>query len=144
MSVVLALALLAAAAPEGEGVQVAVLAHPVARGDRIEAGDFTFEAREPAQARGALDPNQAGGMEASRALMAGSVVRRTDVVTPRLVHRGDPVTIRVVRGTMVITAAGRALNDAAAGAPVRVVTDTTSRTLDGVAEAAGTVRVRIP
>ena len=45
MSLLLALALLGSG--PAEEVQVAVLAHPVQKGDRIEAGDFTVEARTP-------------------------------------------------------------------------------------------------
>ncbi|MET0309668.1 MAG: flagellar basal body P-ring formation chaperone FlgA [Sphingomonas sp.] len=143
MGVLLALSLLAAG-PAVEDVQVAVLHQPVARGERIEAGDFTMEARAPATARGALSIENAAGMEATRNLQAGSIVRQGDVMRPQLVHRGEPVTIRIASGALVITATGRALGGAGQGDAVRVVVNATNRTLDGVVESAGTVRISAP
>lgn len=144
MSALAALLLLAAGPDTAAAADVAVLAHAVMRGDRIEAGDFSYEAREPAAARGALDAGDAAGMEAARNLMAGSVVRSSDLVTPRLVKRGEPVTLRIVSGPLTITAAGRALGSAGAGEAVRVVADSTSRTLDGIVDGEGSVRIRTP
>ncbi|UYY59695.1 flagellar basal body P-ring formation chaperone FlgA [Sphingomonas sp. S2-65] len=141
MSLLLALALLAGPA---EDVQVAVLGHAVSRGERIEAGDFTMESRSAAAARGALGIEDAMGMEATRNLAPGMIVRRTDVMTPQLVRRGEPVTIKLASGTLVITASGRALSGGAKGDMVRVVTNSTSRTLDGMVEGSGIVRVSVP
>jgi flagella basal body P-ring formation protein FlgA len=141
MPLLMALSLLAAGP---EDVQVAVLQQPVARGERIEASDFTTEARAPAAARGALTIEHASGMEATRNLQAGTVVRQSDVMRPQLVHRGEPVTIRIVSGKLVITAAGRALGGGSAGEAVRVVVNATNRTLDGVVEGSGTVRIAAP
>lgn len=142
MSLFLALSLLASGPVED--VQVAVLQQPVARGERIEASDFTTEARSAAAARGALTIEHAAGMEATRNLQAGAIVRQSDVMRPQLVHRGEAVTIRIVSGALVITASGRALGGAAAGDAIRVVVNATNRTLDGVVEGSGTVRVAAP
>lgn len=142
MGALLALALLAGG--PAEDVRVAVLQQPVARGERIEASDFAIEARAPAAARGALPIESAAGMEAARNLPAGAVVRQNDVMRPQLVHRGEPVTLRIVAGALVITASGRALGNAAAGDAVRVVVNATNRTLDGVVEGSGTVRIAAP
>lgn len=143
MSWLAALSLLAAA-PSAAEVQVAVLAHPVQKGDRIEAGDFNMEARAPGVARGAMAIEDASGMEAARNLQAGMVVRQTDLMRPQLVRRGEPVSIRLVSGSLVITAAGRALTGGGKGDSVRVVTNNTSRTLDGTIESSGTVRIVAP
>src|SRR5688500_7502702 len=112
MSVLLALALLGAGTPSApaEDVQVAVLAHPIEKGTRLDRSDFDVEARTPAAARGALSADAAAGMEAARNLTAGMIVRRSDLMKPQLVRRGEPVTIRIVSGTLVITSSGRALN----------------------------------
>jgi flagella basal body P-ring formation protein FlgA len=83
-------------------------------------------------------------MEAARNLTAGNVVRRSDLMKPQLVRRGEPVTIRIVAGALVITASGRALNGGGQGEMVRVVTNTTNRTLDGTIDGSGTVRVAAP
>lgn len=137
---VLALPLPAAAAD----VQVAVLGHAVQRGDRLEASDFNTETRPDTAARGAIGPAEAAGMEATRNLPAGMVLRRADIMQPQLVRRGEPVTVRLVSGGLVITAAGRALSGGARGDLVRVVTNSTSRTLDGVVDGSGSVRITAP
>lgn len=146
MTALLALALLGAGtvpAP-AEDVQVAVLAHPVEKGTRLETADFAVESRASAAARGALRAEDAAGMEAARRLAAGAIVRRSDVMQPQLVRRGEPVTIRIVSGALAITAGGRALASGGQGDMVRVVTNATSRTLDGIVDGSGTVRVAAP
>ena len=142
MSALLALMLLGAGPVED--VQVAVLAHPVEKGTRLERSDFESEARAPAAARGALSAEDAAGMEAARNLSAGMTVRRSDLMKPQMVRRGEPVTIRIVSGALVITASGRALNGGGQGEMVRVVTTATNRTLDGTIEGSGTVRIAAP
>jgi len=122
-------------------VPVAVLAHPVAQGNILSAEDFAYEDRALGQARGALQPADAIGKEATRGLAPGSVVRITDVVTPRLVRRGEPVLIAYRSRGLLITTNGRALASAGSGEPVRVVAASTARTLDGVAAASGLVLV---
>jgi len=142
MGLLLALALLGAGPVDD--VQVAVLAHPIEKGTRLETGDFAVEARAPAAARGALSPEDAAGMEAARNLSTGMVVRRSDLMKPQLVRRGEPVTIRIVAGALVITSSGRALNGGGQGEMVRVVTNGTNKTLDGTIEGSGTVRIAAP
>jgi len=144
MSLLLALALAGAAATPAEDVPVAVLAHAVEKGTRLEREDFAVEGRATAAARGALSAEDAAGMEAARNLTAGMIVRRSDLMKPQLVRRGEPVTIRIVSGALVITASGRALNGGGKGEMVRVVTNSTNRTLDGTIEGSGTVRIAAP
>ncbi|MFC0686537.1 flagellar basal body P-ring formation chaperone FlgA [Novosphingobium clariflavum] len=136
---------LAAAAPAAapDTVVTAVLDRTVERGERLSASDFSKAALPAVTARGTLTPAQAAGQEASRRLSAGAPVRAADVVPPRLVRRGEAVTISVASGTMRITSAGRALSDAAKGEPVRVLNLATSRTLDAVAEAPGQVSIPV-
>lgn len=127
-----------------EAVRVAVLDHPVARGDVLTPTDFTEEERSVAQARGALSARDCAGMEARRALPTGSIVLSSDLMPQQLVHRGEPVMIHVVNGGLTIAASGRALSSGAKGDMVRVVTNTTSRTIDGIVDAAGSVRIVAP
>ena len=65
---------------------------------------------------------------------------RAEVAAPKLVRRGQPVTLAVRSGALTITAQGRALTDGREGDMVRIVTSA-SRTLEGVVEASGAVRV---
>ena len=118
-----------------------VLSHAITRGELLEAEDFALEARPAAQGRGALSPADAAGKEATRNIPAGSVVRATDLVTPRLVRRGEPVNVVVRAGGLSIATTGRALGSGGMGDLVRVVVTSTNRTLDGVVAGSGEVRV---
>lgn len=138
------LSLLAASQMAAAVVETPVLARAVERGEVLSSSDFGVEEKTAAQARGAVDPQKADGMEAFRRLAAGAVVRTSDIIAPRLVRRGEPVTINVRSSGLTISAVGRALNDGAAGDRVRVVADATSRTLDGVVEGSGAVRIAAP
>ncbi|MDP9413632.1 MAG: flagellar basal body P-ring formation chaperone FlgA [Pseudomonadota bacterium] len=134
----------AAAQAVPAAIETAVLARPVEKGELLSAADFTTTALPPAQARGALAPANAAGMEALRRLAAGAPVRVHDLSRPQLVRRGEPVTILVRSGGLAITAQGRALSSGASGDLVRVVNAATSRTLEGTVEKAGQVRITAP
>jgi flagella basal body P-ring formation protein FlgA len=138
------LSLLALTQGVATAVQTPVLTRVVERGEVLSSDDFTTEEKNAAQARGAIAPQEADGMEATRRLSAGAAVRESDIMAPRLVRRGEPVTIYVRSSGLTITAMGRALGNGAAGDRVRVVADATSRTLDGVVEGSGAVRVAAP
>jgi flagella basal body P-ring formation protein FlgA len=135
-----ALLLAAAALPEAE-IVVPVLDRPVEAGDMLALSDLVETPLAPGAARGALRLRDIAGMEAARRLPAGSIVRSSDVIRPQLVRRGEPVAITVRSGALVISTTGRALASGAAGAMVRVVTQSTSRTLEGQVEGPGAVRV---
>ncbi|MHA6721090.1 flagellar basal body P-ring formation chaperone FlgA [Sphingomonas sp. RS6] len=137
-------ALLLSAVAPGQDVPVAVLQQSVARGEPIEVRDLAVEDRPAATARGALQIDELVGMEATRNLTAGNVIRRSDVTRAQLVRRGEPVTVRIASGAMVISASGRALGGGAAGDTVRVLVTATSRTLDGVVDGTGSVRITTP
>ncbi|WP_066779991.1 flagellar basal body P-ring formation chaperone FlgA [Sphingomonas sp. CCH5-D11] len=137
---------IAAAAPlaAAEAIDVPVLARAITRGELLDATDFSSEPRPMVQARGAIAVRDAQGKEALRNLPAGTVVKATDIASPRLVKRGEPVVIAVRQGALVITTQGKALSSGGAGDLVRVVALSTSRTLDAIVEKSGTVRVVAP
>lgn len=122
-------------------VETPVLARTVEKGETLAPADFTTAALAPATARGAAGPREASGQEAVRRLAAGSPVRANDIVAPRIIHRGEAVTIMLVSGALRISASGRALSDGVRGQAVRVLNLSTSRTLDAMADAPGQVRI---
>ena len=139
----LTLLLAAALAPSLPKVDTAVLARTVEKGETLSSADFAVAAMPAATARGAIAVREAVGQEAVRHLAAGSPVRANDITNPRIIRRGEAVTITLVSGALRITAMGRALSDGARGQAVRVLNLSTSRTLDAVAETAGQVRIAI-
>jgi flagella basal body P-ring formation protein FlgA len=136
-----ALAPAAAAQTAAATVDTPVLSRAVDKGQLLSETDFTLAPLGAGAARGAVAVAEASGMEAARRLQAGAPVRATDLIRPQLVRRGEPVTITVVDGGLRITAQGRALSNGAAGDLVRVVNLSSSRTLDGIVEKAGVVRI---
>jgi flagella basal body P-ring formation protein FlgA len=136
-----ALAPAAAAQSAAATVDTPVLSRAVDKGQLLSEADFTLAPLGAGAARGAVAVAEASGMEAARRLQAGAPVRATDLIRPQLVRRGEPVTITVVDGGLRITAQGRALSNGAAGDLVRVVNLSSSRTLDGIVEKAGVVRI---
>ncbi len=143
----IALALLAASGPlvpAPAPADTPVLARAVEKGEMLSASDFTTAPLAPAAARGATQPRDAEGQETTRRLAAGSPVRATDIAPPRVVRRGEAVTIALVSGGLRITATGRALADAGKGEVVRVLNLSTNRTLNAVADTPGQVRLIAP
>lgn len=122
-------------------VAVPVLDRAIAKGDVLGIDDFVTRDVSVAQARAVPLVKDVVGMEALRALSAGAIVRRSDVIRQQLVRRGEPVTIALRDGGLSITAPGRALGSGAKGDFVRVVSLSTNQTLDGVVEGTGAIRV---
>lgn len=133
-------------APTGEAApaQVAVLVRPVERGEMLSVADFELLPRAPGLAIGAVAAKAAAGRELVRTLPAGAIVRASDTVAPRLVRRGEPVSISLRSRGLVIATTGRALSAGGMGELVRVVAIATNRTFDGVVEGSGAVRLGAP
>jgi flagella basal body P-ring formation protein FlgA len=135
-------AALSAPSPSGT-VDVPVLARSVEKGEMLGASDFTQAPLPVTAARGAVLPDQATGREAVRPLRAGNPVRASDLVAPRVIRRGQSVTILLTSGALSINAAGRALTDAGVGETVRVLNLSSNRTIEAIADEAGRARVTI-
>lgn len=125
-------------------IDVDVLVRPIARGERISPVDFMPAALPQAEARGALRAADVTEVEALRPLTAGRVVRASDIQPVQLVRRGEPVSIEMRSGALMIAAAGRALGNGRQGDPVRVFSTSTGRTIDAVVGGPGKVLVRLP
>ncbi len=82
------------------------------------------------------------GMTPRRIAMAGKPLRTADIVSPRLVSRGDDVTIVYESGPLVLTAGGRALQDGGKGDMVRVVNDKSNLQVDAFVSGARQVHVK--
>ncbi|WP_258047822.1 flagellar basal body P-ring formation chaperone FlgA [Sphingomonas citri] len=131
-----------AAAQSAAPAAPVVLAQPVAAGAVISADDLrVWDTGDPPPMRGALAAANIVGRAAARRLAAGAVVREGDVRAPQVIQRGEPVTLVLRSGALTISTQGQALNAAGLGEPVRVICDSTKRTLSGRAEAPGRVVV---
>ena len=119
-----------------------MLARAAEAGDLLVATDLVEAPSGSDLPAGALRVSDVVGMEAARRLPSGRSLRAGDVIRPQLVRRGEPVTISVRDGPLVISATGRALASGTAGAIVRVVAQATGRTLDAEVEGPAAVRIR--
>lgn len=138
------LALLAPAAPAvaaPQMVEVAVLTAAVPAGEIISANDLETRSIDARRARGALSLAEIAGLEARRPLSAGAPLRAHDLRQPTLVKKGQAVTMVVSHGALTIAAKGKALEDGAEGALVRVQNITSNQVIQGEVKANGLVSV---
>ena len=115
-------------------VTIAVPAHAMSMGDVFSPADVT-EAKLPRE-RVASDaitnPQLLVGKAARRILRAGETVRAGDIAEPVVVHKGDLVTIALNTAGMQLTAQGKAVEDGAMGASIRITNTQSSRVIDAV------------
>jgi flagella basal body P-ring formation protein FlgA len=120
-----------------------VLARPLAAGQTVTADLVRVETRDQAGlAAGALErPEQAIGRIAARPLAAGSPLSTGDLRSPRLVKRGDQVTLIARRGGLEVRSQGRALGEAGEAEQVNVENLSSRRQVRGIVNARGEVEV---
>ncbi|MCG6117717.1 MAG: flagellar basal body P-ring formation protein FlgA [Aquimonas sp.] len=122
---------------------VLVLMRPVAAGQTITPDLLEVDKRNTSTLSGqALAvPEQAVGQMAARGLMAGSILVSGDLRSPRLVRRGDRVTLVARSGGLEVRSQGRALGDAGLAEQVSVENLGTRRQVRGRVNARGEVEV---
>jgi flagellar basal body P-ring formation protein FlgA len=113
-------------------VAVAVPNHAVAANEVLNANDIEHVKfpRERLAPDTLTDASQLIGKSAVHLLRADQPVRAGDVQDPLLVRRGDLVTIELRTPTMELTAQGKALEDGAMGARIRVTNTRSNRAVD--------------
>lgn len=124
-------------------LDVPVLARPIARGEVIEAGDIEWVRMRSDRIRADAITSERSliGQEARRALRAGEALRGYDLREPAAITRGETVALVFQSGPLTLTARARALENAALGQTARFVNLQSNRTIEGVVEAPGRVRV---
>jgi flagellar basal body P-ring formation protein FlgA len=127
-------------------LDVPVLSHPVAPGATIAAADLaTLKLRrDRLPATVATDAQQLIGKTPRRPLAADTPVRLADLVLPLLVHKGELVTIVFATSRLQLTAQGKALEDGARDALIRVANTKSNRVIDAAVAGAGLVRIAAP
>lgn len=122
---------------------VLVLSRGIGAGQPITADAFVAEIRDASRIVGAAiaDPAQAVGQVARRTLSAGTVLSTGDLVAPRLIRRGDNVSLVSRRGGLEVRMAGKALGDAGENERVMVENLSSRRVIQGVVGAGGDIWV---
>jgi len=113
-------------------VTLAVPAHGMSIGDVFGPADLSEIKlpRERVASDAILNPQQLIGKAARRILRTGETVRAGDIAEPLVVHKGDLVTIALNAPGMQLTAQGKAMEDGAMGASIRVVNTQSNRVVD--------------
>ncbi len=113
-------------------VELPVLARPVAPGETIAAQDIeSLKLRaERIGADTITDRRELVGKTPRRALRAHEPLHAADVQAPIVVHKGDLVTIVLETPSLRLTAQGKALEDGALGAAIRIANTKSNRVID--------------
>ncbi len=123
---------------------VAVTTRPLARGEVIRKGDFKMVKRD----LGALkmgyitDSEQPVGMVVKRRIGVGTLLTPQLLEPPRLIKRGEQVTIVAKSEGLEIRASGKALMDGARGERIRVRNIRSKKVVEALVVAPGVVEVR--
>lgn len=123
-------------------VEVAAPNRAVAINEIIGVGDVEKIKlpRERVAADALTDPAQLIGKSARHLLRADQPLRAGDVQDPLVVHKGDLVTIELRTAAMQLSAQGKALEDGAMNATVRVTNTQSNRTIDTIVAGPNLVR----
>lgn len=123
---------------------VPVLAHALARNTLIAESDLKLiDMPLDSAANGIVyDPAQIIGKELVRPLNAGSTIRVSHLRPPKVVKRGQLVTLVAGAGGLEVKIQGKAMADAAAGERVAVSNLSSGKQVEGTANSDGSVTVR--
>ena len=124
---------------------VVVIKHAMPRGALLSKADLRVEKRDISKYhQGVIDePDQAIGKLLKRSIPGGSVLQPTQLKAPKLVHRGESITIISQTNAISIRMNGKALADAGHGQRVRVRNSSSRRIVEGIVTGPGQVRVHM-
>lgn len=122
---------------------VPVLTRDIATGEVVRAADIewiTLPANRVSQ-NIVTAADQLVGMSPRHPLRAGDPLRMSDVAPPVVVAKGAQVDMTYVSGMLTLMVRGRALQNGAVGDTVDVLNSRSNRTVQGVVEGPGIVRI---
>ena len=124
--------------------ELPVLALPINRGDVIGSGDI--ELREQRITRDLVgylsDAQDIVGKEARKNLAVGSKLRKSDLISPQIIDRGQTVALVAQSAGLVVNMQGKALSNGAAGDRLMVKNLSSGRRIEGLVQRNGTVLIQ--
>jgi len=139
--------------PDGATRRISGLASPLVRvpvptralpaGTVLSQGDLEEIELHAARvgALATLDPAELIGMQTRQSLSPGRPIMRQAVTPPLVIKRGETVGLRYRDGSLSLTVSARAMSDAHAGQPVRVVNLSSNAIVNAVVIGPGKVEV---
>ena len=124
---------------------VLIARQPLARGAVIQDSDLEQVERNLANLPHGYysDGEPIAGMLAKRTIAAATVITPQMLQAPKLVKRGQRVTVIAESGTLRIRSVGKALSDGKSGDVVRVRAEGSHRVVDGVVVSQGVIKVAL-
>ena len=125
-------------------VELPMLVMPVNRGDIISASDVQMqEQRITRDLVGYIAKAQEIiGKEARKNLSAGSKVRKSDIIAPQIVDRGQTVDLIARSSGLVVNMQGKALANGAAGERLLVKNMSSGKRIEGLVLTDGSVLIQ--
>lgn len=125
-------------------ISIPVLKNTIRNGDiigsnDIQMTDFFITEIQPDTF---LKPEDIIGLTPRRMIVAGKPVNMVDTQSPQLVERGEGVTIVFKAGPLNLTAMGKALQNGARGDQIRVVNNSSKRSIDAIVSGTHEVTVQ--
>jgi flagella basal body P-ring formation protein FlgA len=122
---------------------VVVLVRPLQRGEMITSQHLAVERRDVSNLREdfAMQPEQVENKQATRNLDAGTILTSRHAVEPKLIKRGDKVTITSAKPGFSIQMNGQAMMDGTKGQLIRIKNDTSGRMISATVTQPGQVVV---
>ena len=124
--------------------RVVVVARPVVPGQILSAADLRLEDRDLDNLVSGYftDLSAVVGMQMRRSIKPGQPLNRLSVAAPKLVRRGERVTVLAVADGLQVRMQAEALADGAQGERIRVRNLGSKRVIEAMVAAEGIVRVR--
>lgn len=122
---------------------LAVAARPLPRGTHLKKGDLRLAIFDVSQIRGSYitDVDEALGTVLKRPISVGQPVTATVLRTPRMIKRGQAVTLVLQVGAITVRGRGKALADGGRGDRIRVRNNSSRRVVEGRVISPDTVEV---
>lgn len=113
-------------------VSIPMLAQPVRAGDVISARDIIWKDYPSNRIGGAflLDAEDIIGMEPRQMIRADEPVMTMQLQKPQMIKRGEKITIMYETGSLSLSARGKALEGGSQGDYIRVVNQSSHRTIE--------------
>ena len=124
---------------------VLIARQPLARGIVVQDSDLELVERNLANLPYGYysDSQPIAGMLAKRTIAAATVITPQMLQAPKLVKRGQRVTVIAESGALSISTVGKALGDGKSGDTIRVRAEGSQRVVDGVVVSQGVIKVTL-
>lgn len=124
---------------------ILVASRNIGRGDTLSAADFSLELREVSSLGNNTlsDPARAIGQQTRRPISQGDSIRLTSLTSPRVVEKGDAVTVKAITGDISVLTTGIAMSSGKVGEQIRVQNQKSERIIKARVTGRGQVEISL-